>query len=79
MERWQRVTIENIESRSTILAGLQENILYNIQIVPNSREDGRPMWEHSKRMQIRSTSTLKNKLERERNENSEEKEEEDDI
>uniref|UniRef100_A0A915NF96 Fibronectin type-III domain-containing protein n=1 Tax=Meloidogyne floridensis TaxID=298350 RepID=A0A915NF96_9BILA len=79
MERWQRVTIENIESRSTILAGLQENILYNIQIVPNSREDGRPMWEHSKRMQIRSTSNLKNKLERERKENSEEKEEDDDI
>uniref|UniRef100_A0A915LFT9 Uncharacterized protein n=1 Tax=Meloidogyne javanica TaxID=6303 RepID=A0A915LFT9_MELJA len=77
MERWQRVTIENIESRSTILAGLQENILYNIQIVPNSREDGRPMWEHSKRMQIRSTSTLKNKLDRERKENSEEKEEDD--
>uniref|UniRef100_A0A915N733 Fibronectin type-III domain-containing protein n=1 Tax=Meloidogyne javanica TaxID=6303 RepID=A0A915N733_MELJA len=79
MERWQRVLVENIESRSTILAGLQENILYNIQIVPNSRDDGRPMWEHSKRMQIRSTSTLKNKLEGERNENSVEKEEEDDI
>lgn len=78
MERWQRVIIENIESRSTILAGLLENILYNIQIVPNSKEDGRPMWEHSKRMQIRATSNLKNKPEEQKKENSYEREEDDD-
>ena len=50
------------------MAGLQENILYNIQIVPNSKDDGRPMWEHSKRMQIRATSTQKGQMKEEKKE-----------
>ncbi|KAF7634282.1 hypothetical protein Mgra_00006361 [Meloidogyne graminicola] len=75
MEKWHKVSIENINIRSTILTGLLENVLYNIQIVPNNKEDGRPMWEHSKRMQIRATTINLNKNNDKIKENNESNEE----
>ena len=66
MERWHRVALESADTvrkiifyffkifkRSVILIGLQPEVLYHVQIVPNGFDE-QPMWEHAQRLQLKT-------------------------
>uniref|UniRef100_A0A914HU30 Fibronectin type-III domain-containing protein n=1 Tax=Globodera rostochiensis TaxID=31243 RepID=A0A914HU30_GLORO len=53
LDRWHRMDLDSSAPRSIELIGLRANADYNVQIVPLGM-DGRPMWTHTQRLQLRT-------------------------
>ncbi|KAI3418354.1 hypothetical protein GPALN_009675 [Globodera pallida] len=53
LDRWHRMDLDSSEPRSIELIGLRANADYNVHIVPLGM-DGRPMWTHTQRLQLRT-------------------------